>query len=160
MLTPGWKYNLNVVKKIKGTKDFLDLADSVKDCQLEPYDNCTTRSFKEKVIQSCMCLPLKMQTKEDEQVNRKIKISYFSLLQIPLCQSDELECVEQIDVIDTECRKSCEGLYVTSYFKSEMKENSFSIFWSKVEADYKKYKGRQEMTFPEDLEGKKVIEMF
>ena len=69
-------------------------------------------------------------------------------------------CVQKVKVIDEKCRKSCEGLYVTSYFKSEMKENSFSIFWSKVEADYKKYKGRQEMTFPEDLKGKKVIEMF
>ena len=69
LLTPGWKYNLNVVKSIKGTENFFALADSVKDCQLEPYDNCTTRSYVERVIQSCNCLPLKMRTKENEKVD-------------------------------------------------------------------------------------------
>ena len=62
MLTPGWKYNLNVVKNIKGTKSFLDLSDSVKDCQTEPYNNCTTRSYVERVTQECGCLPLSMKT--------------------------------------------------------------------------------------------------
>ena len=84
MLTPGWKYNLNVVKNIKGTKDFLDLADSVKDCQLEPYDNCTTRNYVDRVMQSCNCMPLKMRTGENEKVQRLQKSSYpsfnFSLI--------------------------------------------------------------------------------
>ena len=70
MLTPGWKYNLNVVKNIKGTEDFFSLPDSVKDCQLEPYDNCTTRSYIGRVVQSCNCLPLKMWIKDYEKVTR------------------------------------------------------------------------------------------
>ena len=74
MLTPGWEYNLNVVKNIKGTEDFFALPDSVKDCQFEPYDNCTTRSFVERVIQSCKCLPLKMRTKENEKVDLPVTI--------------------------------------------------------------------------------------
>ena len=68
MLTPGWNYNLNVVKNIRGTEGFLALPDSVKDCQLEPYDNCTTRSYVDRVIQNCNCLPLKMRINENEKV--------------------------------------------------------------------------------------------
>ena len=72
-----------------------------------------------------------------------------------MCQPTEMSCVEKIEVIDLKCRRSCEGLYVTSYFKSEMKEDSFDEFWSKVEADYMKYKGRQTVNFPDDLKGRK-----
>ena len=72
---------------------------------------------------------------------------------MPLCQPDALQCVEKIEVIDVKCRRSCEGLYVTSYFKSEMKEDSFSKFWSKVGTDYMKYKGRQVVNFSEELTG-------
>ena len=71
VLSPGWKYNLNVVKNIKGTENFMDLADSVKDCQKEPYDNCTTKNFVDRVIQSCKCLPLKMKTPENEKASTK-----------------------------------------------------------------------------------------
>ena len=60
MLTPGWKYNLNAIKNIKGAEDFKDLADSVKDCQLEPSDNCTTRSYVERLSKKCGCLPMSM----------------------------------------------------------------------------------------------------
>ena len=70
-----------------------------------------------------------------------------------MCQPNELKCVEKIDVIDSKCIKSCEGLYVTSYFKSEMKEDSFTKFWSKVEADYMKYKSRKIVHFPDELNG-------
>ena len=70
-----------------------------------------------------------------------------------MCQPSELQCVNEIEVVDLKCRKSCQGLYVTSYFKSVMEENSFAKFWSKVEADYKLYKGRQAVDFPNDLKG-------
>ena len=60
MLTPGWKYKLNALKQIKGTEGFLYLADSIKYCQLEPQDNCTTRSYVDRVTRKCGCLPLSM----------------------------------------------------------------------------------------------------
>ena len=58
-----------------------------------------------------------------------------------------------VELIDDKCQKSCEGLYVTSYFKSEMNKDSFANFWSKVEVDYMKYKGRKAVNFPEELKG-------
>ena len=58
VLTPGWKYNLNAVKEIKVTDDFLARAD--KGCGIEPRENCTTRNYLEKVVNKCGCLPLSM----------------------------------------------------------------------------------------------------
>ena len=57
MLKPGWKYNLNVIKLINGTKNYLAKPD--KDCQLESRDNCTTRSYVERVSRKCGCLPIR-----------------------------------------------------------------------------------------------------
>ena len=71
MLIPGWKYNLNVVKNIKGTEDFLDLPDSAKNCQLESYEKCTTRSIVDRIFDNCKCLPLKMKTPENEKASTK-----------------------------------------------------------------------------------------
>ena len=68
-----------------------------------------------------------------------------------MCKPDKLQCVKKINVIDGQCIKGCEGLYVTSYFKTKMNEETFSEFWSKVEDDYKKYKGRKDFDFPYEL---------
>ena len=70
-----------------------------------------------------------------------------------MCQPKNLQCVKEIVVIDEKCRKSCEGFYVTSYFKSKLDEGSFADFWTKVEADYMKYKGIRLVDFPDELKG-------
>ena len=63
--------------------------------------------------------------------------------------------MNEIAVLDGLCRKSCEGLYVTSYFKSKMDETLFANFWAKVEKDYMKYKARgKTVDFPADLQGR------
>ena len=64
-----------------------------------------------------------------------------------------LQCVKEISVLDEKCTKRCEGLYVTSYFKSRMDDNSFAEFWSKVRNDYMNYKGRNPVLFPKELKG-------
>ena len=75
------------------------------------------------------------------------------LFQVPICQPDQLQCANEITILDEKCLKSCEGLYVTSYFKSRMDEVSFADFWSKVKDDYMKYKGRKAVLFPDELKG-------
>ena len=50
----GWKYNLNVVKDIKVTDDFMKFEE--KGCGEETYENCTTRTFLEKIADKCGCL--------------------------------------------------------------------------------------------------------
>ena len=50
------EYNLNVVKEEIATSSFMDL-DS-KGCQNhEPYENCTTRAYREEVMKICNCAP-------------------------------------------------------------------------------------------------------
>ena len=72
MLNPGWKYNLNVIKNIIGTEAFHNLDDSVKRCQSDPQDNCTTRSYVERVIEKCGCLPLSMTIHGQQKEAHKI----------------------------------------------------------------------------------------
>ena len=52
-----------------------------------------------------------------------------------------------------QCVQGCEGLYVTSYFKTRLEQSSFSSFWSEVEQDYDNYKGKTSINFPEELKG-------
>ena len=61
-LETGWEYNLNAVKDIKGTKDFLAMDDDRKGCQIEPNENCTTRRYVDRIIGKCGCLPISMKT--------------------------------------------------------------------------------------------------
>ena len=70
-----------------------------------------------------------------------------------MCQPDQLQCVKEVTILDKKCLKSCEGLYVTSYFKSKLGEDLFADFWSKVQADYMKYKGRKAVNYPDDMKG-------
>ena len=58
ILRPGWKYNLNVIKDIKATTDFLSMED--KGCSIQPYDNCTTRIYVQNIIEECGGLPFSM----------------------------------------------------------------------------------------------------
>ena len=54
-LYSGWKYNLNAVKDIKVTDDFMTLDQ--KGCGDEAYENCTSRTYVRKVVDKCGCLP-------------------------------------------------------------------------------------------------------
>ena len=69
-------------------------------------------------------------------------------------EDSELECITHVPVIDRDCLEGCQGLYVTSYFKSKLEENDFATFWSKVDKDYDKYKEKATVNFPEKMKGK------
>lgn len=68
MLKPGWEYNLNNIKIIEATDNFMNLDDATKNCRAESFDNCTTRSYVNRVIHECGCLPLNMRMKAHEKV--------------------------------------------------------------------------------------------
>ena len=87
------------------------------------------------------------------QKEDKMHLQIF-LCQVPICQPDQLQCVKNVNIIDDKCISACEGLIVTSYFKSKMEESTFADFWTKVEADYMKYKSRaHHVNFPEEFKG-------
>ena len=64
-------YNLNVVKEVKVTESFLGLDSGVMGCNMEKtYENCTTTTYIESVIQQCGCLPFSI------YLSDKVKICY------------------------------------------------------------------------------------
>ena len=60
-LDVGKQYNLNNIKDIKVTEDFLGLSERIRKCQIdETYDECKTRNLIVALMQSCKCLPFSM----------------------------------------------------------------------------------------------------
>ena len=60
MLTPGWKYNLNSIKKVTVTEEFWNLDESSKGCRNETFTKCKTDMYIKRAIETCGCLPLRM----------------------------------------------------------------------------------------------------
>ena len=53
------QYNLNVLKEIVVTDDFLGLAQDDRKCQNEePLTNCTTRQYLDTLLGECGCFPV------------------------------------------------------------------------------------------------------
>ena len=78
---------------------------------------------------------------------------YYLPNQAPMCQPKQLQCVKEVKIQDHSCFKSCEGFYVNSYFDYALTNDSYKDFWSKVEADYDKYKLKQKFIVPFFLTG-------
>ena len=58
-LTVGKEYNLNNIKQISVTDDFLTLDEEVTKCQnKESYMDCTTKVYIDTLLKDCQCLPL------------------------------------------------------------------------------------------------------
>ena len=67
MFTEEGDYNFNVLKQIEVTDSFLTLSQDARKCQNEePYENCTTRNYRNHVLKKCGCLPLSLSS--DDQV--------------------------------------------------------------------------------------------
>ena len=62
------QYNLNSLKEIKFVDSFLELDESVRNCQnQESYENCTTRQYINALKQICGCLPLSINVDAEEE---------------------------------------------------------------------------------------------
>ena len=53
-------YILQSLKKMTGTTNFLQLPNNKKECQIEIYEECVQRRFKENVLKTCGCVPWSM----------------------------------------------------------------------------------------------------
>ena len=140
------KYNLNAIKVIKVTESFLGLDRSHKDCQsTEELDECTTRQFLDAYLDNCGCLPLSIWIKENVFIFKSyvsmLLCSIPTLLQVTLCSPEHLRCIQNTTAtVDTSfCIRSCNGLMVTSYSKTELK-GSMKKFSQKDVRAYRKYK--------------------
>ena len=53
------EYNVNVLKEIKVSESYLGMDQGVTECQNEEsFYNCTTRKFKDTLLEKCGCLPI------------------------------------------------------------------------------------------------------
>ena len=68
------EYNLNVVKEITVTDSFLSLDKSIKQCQEESYDECTTRKYMIALKNKCQCLPFHLRLTEEVKADTIVHI--------------------------------------------------------------------------------------
>ena len=52
---------------------------------------------------------------------------YIYISQVPLCSSDNFECVNKVEVNTSNCFKPCSGSYVTSFTKSEPQRKNLAL---------------------------------
>ena len=59
------EYNLNAVKQIRVTSDYLSLEKNVIKCQTEEsFENCTTQHHIDHLLDQCHCLPLSIRVSD------------------------------------------------------------------------------------------------
>ena len=62
-------YMMSALKKMKGTKEFLDLADNKKGCSIETFEDCQKRNYFKKVVPKCGCIPWALSNQEEQKVH-------------------------------------------------------------------------------------------
>lgn len=68
-LALGKEYNLNVVKEIKVTEEFLGLNEKVRKCSnYESLDDCMTKHYIDNMIRQCKCLPFNIRSTHEVRV--------------------------------------------------------------------------------------------
>ena len=56
------QYNLNSVKEIKASEDFLGMDKSIRECQNEEsFEVCKAKRYIEEFLDECKCLPFGIQ---------------------------------------------------------------------------------------------------
>ena len=69
-LAVGKEYNLNNLKEIQVTEDFLSLDESVIGCQNEEsIDECKYREYIDALMSQCKCLPFSIRHSNEEVIN-------------------------------------------------------------------------------------------
>ena len=77
-------------------------------------------------------------------------INSYSSIKVPLCSSNEHECVKKVQNDSYNCLEPCSGLILTSFIKTDPKENLESLFSNEIAAynDYSKW-----LQFPSGIKG-------
>ena len=80
-LTVGKEYNLNNVKQVKVTDDFLGLEKEVIQCQNhETYEDCRTKHYIDSLLENCQCLPFSVGMRDKVRNSFNYLISLLSKL--------------------------------------------------------------------------------
>ena len=72
----GKKYNLNSVKQINVSEDFLNLGEDIRDCQNDlSYEDCQTKEYIDDLVRKCKCLPFNMR-----RSNNNVMITSYTVI--------------------------------------------------------------------------------
>ena len=72
MLKIGNEYNLNNVKEISVTDDFLTLDKTIIKCQnQESLQDCKTRKYLNTMVKQCKCLPFALRNDNEVCLHKK-----------------------------------------------------------------------------------------
>ena len=76
-------YAISGLKKMTGTKSFLELPDETKRCQLQTFEECQAQSYSVEVQEQCGCVPWGLKTTGLTEVRQLIDTGLY---QLPLIQ--------------------------------------------------------------------------
>ena len=144
------EYNLNILKEIKVTEDYLGLGKNIIKCQNEEsLYNCTTRVHIKTLQNKCGCIPVDLRMSVevclmtlalncvDLGVNSTQK-NHSLMLQDHICSLKEVACVNKLKPDDSHCLAPCTGLILTGYSKHAPAENLEDLISEEV-AQYNQY---------------------
>ena len=95
----GGNYKLSAVKEIKVTNDFLSLNVNKKNCQTkESLEECSTKIGLQDISDKCGCIPYKL-------------ANFSEPFEVPICNQDEVLCVNKVSVSLGKCLVPCEGIF-------------------------------------------------
>ena len=122
------------------TDSFINLDLKTRNCQEdEPYKDCTTRKLTKLIFKKCGCLPFAL-------------INHYKNITTVTCGAKKIEtCVNPLKKVNLECHHNCQGVYVSSYEKNNVRPSIFNNFKSTMKS-YEQYKGV--LDYPDNLKGK------
>ena len=104
-------YAMSVLKKMSGTRGFLNTADGGKICQIEEYDKCNTREYLGMVSDKCQCTIWALEHGNSQQVVVIVEVYTYIFQDLPYCTPASSTCISSIPKRFSNCRVSCTGLY-------------------------------------------------
>ena len=149
---------LTNIKKISVSSDFLSLAQDITKCQTDQLKvDCITGKYQEAILELCKCAPISL--RHSYPINVFLNnFSHFTMFcsKVPVCSSDDLDCVESVEIDGQECIERCDGIIVDAINQNKPKDNS-KIEQLLTEYENYKYPNKTDVPFPFSLRGNIVF---
>ena len=85
-------------------------------------------------------------------------LSHFNMFcsKVPVCSSEDLDCVESVEIDSKDCIERCDGIIVDAINQNKPKDNS-KIEQLLKEYEFYKFPNKSDIPFPSSLNGKIVF---
>ena len=122
------------------------MDEDIRGCQNQlSMENCTTKQYLETLQTQCGCIPFNIKILKKVSQSKQLIFYYlikliYSLQDLPSCTTEiQHECLQKISLDTYNCKKSCNGLLITSFSKTEFDKNLERHIPKALNA-YRKYK--------------------